>query len=362
MVMKLSSESKASLIKLATWVMWIIVLIFFVVGISKVGELGFRRIQAIGAAQKIPSYLQHPASFKIQDIKTYVLKHNYTYTDDGKITDESEELDKLFGNRPIINYVLYSAQDKDRGYERFETFIIVNGEPMISYGNDTYTNTLKEPYEQVFRDYESLLVTLTTQIYDYENYDFESDITLSRSVDVERFDKLPGYLTRMFFAFVIGLFLQICVSILSRSSLESKQSDEFEKISKLINSAYPSSMLPKSYQTYKVNKKNCHVWIDLGDLCLMQTKASIKKKARKNIDLYDSEEKIKGNIFMRRISISKITNVSVIEEKGCIVYYAEYGETKTLNFALNAQEFVEGLQEHIGIKSVFAGAGGKAFE
>jgi hypothetical protein len=339
--------------------MWVIVMIFFLVGISKVAQLGFRKIMAVNVAKNIPRYLEHPDSFEIHEIKTYVLKDKYKFTHEGKITEESEEIDQVFGNRPVINYCLYTATDNILGRARYETFIFVDGKAIASFGTDTYNATLKDPFDLIFKDYESLMVSLATTIY--EGVEYDVDITVALPLDVERYDKLNGHLMRMLFSFVIALVIQFLVSVFTRQDEGQRQSNAAAAIEKLIDSAYPASTLPQSYKTFKVNKKNCHVWIQTGDLCLMQTKASMKKKARKNLEQYDSAAKIKGGIFFKKINISSITNIAVIEEKGCVVNYQERGEMKTLNFSLNAQGFVEGLREHLKINSVFA-AGGKAFE
>jgi hypothetical protein len=318
----------------------------FAAGVSTVWNYSMDSMRAIHESKNIKKHLQDPDSLYIYSISTAVLKEGFHFTEYGEDTEDSDVINKILEDKPLITYVMYFARAAD-GYLGHETFILIDGEPFASVTDSEGNPSVVSPEfgkESLFAVGTLFDIAMNPETYGASVNELDRE-------DIQDFLFLPTYVELTFFVFSMVLAINVAYSMFRRRRTGISKPIMQEIIDSLVDFAYPDSALPQSYKTVSVNRKKCHVWVGYDTLCVMQTKASLKKQATKNMEMYDTEEKVKQKIFRRNIGASSIANVELVEGKGYLLKYRELDSLKTLVIDESAQDFVESMQRQLQLQT-----------
>ncbi|MDR1639316.1 MAG: hypothetical protein LBT59_06440 [Clostridiales bacterium] len=322
--------------------------------------------RAMSAAKNVSQYLENPASMELSKVYAITPKKDLVITDKGRKTDESIELSKLFKRGALITYTVYSASSREweinrkAGYYRTdETFIQLDGKPIISYGSKGFSETAKEEYVDMFYDLDSLTVRTLNEVLQAEAFRGDVDRLVIMKWDFDKYSNGPAYVISLLMSLVVAFGVTIVYSIHSRRKIAKALPTLYDHAMNMIEIGYPKDLLPQSQGCCKnvtlkrveafesLSDIECHVWVEAEKLCIMETKESLKKRAKDSTEGLDCEALIKRSMYMKMFHVGLITEFDFVQGYGYIVRFHEYGSIQTLVFDFDAGEFIESLKEQI---------------
>jgi hypothetical protein len=309
-------------------------------------------------------YLENPSFMRLDEIHAIVLKKDLEITDGGRTTDETIELSKILKKGALITFLSYASQviEEETRYYRRELLIQVDGKLISSFGTDGATLNLKQDLK--YCDYDSLEVRTLNSLYQRRQSSKDVKYTMVKAKDIARYDNIAKYLITMAVSLIVTVITTVAyIAHSKRVPMKKRHLTTYETAEQMIDIHYPDKLLPEESNGYKTvtmlrgeawnnpGEIACHAWVEAEKLCIMETKDSIKKRAKTDPRRFGYVDSLKSNMYMKNMHVGLITEIEMVQGYGYILRYADFGGVQNLVFDFDTGEFIEILKEEMRIIS-----------
>jgi hypothetical protein len=336
----------------------------FVMPIYSYIKMGSLEIWAIKQSEEIKPYLAHPESMKIDSIVNINVDMDGMYftNSDGEVIVEADEAKKAMGNFPILTYVIYTAKERDElGGERVveEIFALLDGEPLTtSVGVDDSASIKVEYLDKLTPEDDIRNIAVYAIFSDWLDIVQFGGVLEDQGYFVNEVDKYDMLVYKYIAPYYAVLFSIIVIAIalvfwrkgrLNKApgavKAASSNGAGFAVIESTVESICNEAAFPADYETYKVDNKNCGVWIQSGVLHIHQTQKSLLNKLKKNAEKYNSPAVIRKSVYCKKIDMRDISGINLNEDNSYAVQY----KGNEINFAPEAHDFLSKIKARLRV-------------
>jgi hypothetical protein len=282
---------------------------------------------AIQAANSIKYHLEYPKTLEILGI--YALFPDFSNSDfvneNGEKSSLNEEIRTMFGDKPKMTFVLYSADSRDVTVGRvWEIFVFLGDDPAGSFREDGESRATTLEFQNRSEERNALALNVAMTVFGYwldDDANFKGACHVVNSWVVKAHGGLLIYVLALAGLCAIGF-----AATWIRLKKEERQTEDVEELDADIEDTYPG--MPEGLEEFRMENMVCAAWIDEGAVHVLSKDAGELRQ-----------------MFSRNILIEDICECVMDAEKNCLLFYRDGEDMKFLEFGPDAFEFTSKMRE-----------------